>query len=108
MWALASAGERSDKRVDLDLEKSGRAVVPHDPIGEFDFPRQRQLLGDALSSEFPREAALLQSDKLQFRRTGYAHRAIKPIFQRLLEEQRHLKDPICFGLRSQQPPPFRK
>jgi len=60
-----SAGRGTKLRgVDLDLEKGGRAVIPHDPIGEFDFSRQRQLLGYALSGEFARETALLQSERV--------------------------------------------
>ncbi len=92
----------------LSLEKRGGALVPQDKVGQLDFSRQRQLLGDSLPGERTRQTALLQSGELLGRSTGDAYREIKPILQTLFEEQGHLDCPIRIRFRRKRRPPRRK
>lgn len=94
--------------IDFGLEERGRAFVPQDNIGQLDFFRQRQLLGNSLPSEQSRNSALLQSGKLLSWRTRDTNREIKPILQPLLEEERHLHNPALVWFRRKGGSPQRK
>ena len=53
--------EGAGQTVDLRLQEFGRSLIPQDEVGQLDFSRQRQLLGDSQLGEHTRETALLQS-----------------------------------------------
>ncbi len=104
---VSTSGEEVSQTVYLGLEECGGALIPQDKVGQLDFSRQRQLLGDSLPGEPARKSALLQSGELLFGSTRDAYGEIKPILQRLFEEQRHLDGPLRVGRRRKGLPPRR-